>query len=45
VEKGQRTLMNDGDSIFRDGGNQLVLDVTPTDTGYAAVYDIGIQLD
>jgi len=45
VEKGQRTLMNDGDSIFRDGGNQLVLDVTPTDTRYAAVYDIGIQLD
>lgn len=45
AEKGQRTLMNDGDGIFRDGGNQLVLDVTPTDTGYAATYDIGIQLD
>ncbi|MCO5177329.1 MAG: hypothetical protein M9890_10210 [Thermomicrobiales bacterium] len=45
AQKGQRTLMNDGDSIFRDGGNQLVLDVTQTDTGYAATYDIGVQLD
>ena len=37
--------MNAGDGIFRDGGNQLVLDVTQTDAGYTATYDIGIQLD
>jgi len=45
AQKGQRTLMNAGDGIFRDGGNQLVLDVTQTDAGYTATYDIGIQLD
>jgi protocatechuate 3,4-dioxygenase beta subunit len=41
--KGQRTLRNDGDGIFREGGDQLLLQLTPTGEGYAATFDIGLQ--
>jgi protocatechuate 3,4-dioxygenase beta subunit len=43
--KGQRTLMNDGDRIFQESGGQTVLEVVPTEDGYAAVFDIGLQID
>jgi protocatechuate 3,4-dioxygenase beta subunit len=43
AQKGQRTLRNAGDSIFQGGGDQLTLDVTQSDGGYAATFDIGLQ--
>jgi protocatechuate 3,4-dioxygenase beta subunit len=43
AQKGQRTLRNAGDSIFRDGGDQLTLDATQSGNGYAATFDIGLQ--
>ncbi len=45
ASKGQRTLRNDGDSIFRDGGDQLTLHLTEAAKGYAATLDIGLQMD
>jgi protocatechuate 3,4-dioxygenase beta subunit len=44
ASKGQRTLRNDGDGIFQAGGNQLVLSLTPAAAGYAAAFDIGIEI-
>ena len=43
ASKGQRTLRNDGDGIFREGGDQLMLQPAQTDQGYAATFDIGLQ--
>ncbi len=42
--KGQRTLRNDADGIFREGGNALLLDLAEADGGYVATIDIGIDL-
>ena len=42
--RGQRTLRNDGDSIYRQGGSQLLLAPTKTDGGYSATFDIGLQM-
>ncbi len=42
--KGYRTRMNDGDGIYRGGGSQLVLPVTKANDGYAAAFDIGMQV-
>ena len=36
-------LKNTGDGIFQQGGNQLVLAVTPDGQGYAANFEIGLQ--
>jgi protocatechuate 3,4-dioxygenase beta subunit len=44
ASKGQRTLRNDGDGIFQQGGNQLLLNVTKNGPGYAATFDIGLQM-
>jgi hypothetical protein len=33
-----------GDSIFQNGGNQLLLNVTKESDGYAATFPIGLQL-
>ena len=44
ASKGKRTLLNDGDNIYQGGGNQLVLPITPASNGYAAMFDIGMQL-
>jgi protocatechuate 3,4-dioxygenase beta subunit len=44
ASKGQRTLKNDGDGIFRNGGDQLLLTPTETNQGYAATFDIGLQM-
>lgn len=42
--KGQRDTTNTRDGIFRDSGGQLMLAVTPSGTGYAASFDIGLDL-
>lgn len=41
--KGQRTLRNAGDGIYGQGGSQLLVPLTPTDAGYAGVFDIALQ--
>ncbi|HUP20536.1 MAG TPA: intradiol ring-cleavage dioxygenase [Gemmatimonadota bacterium] len=42
--RGPRNRRNENDGVFRrDGGSQLVLDVTETDAGYAAAFAIGLQ--
>lgn len=38
----QRTK-NEEDSIFRNGGDQLVLTLTETDQGYTTVFDVGLS--
>ena len=46
AEKGAAgRLQNDEDMIYQQSGGQLTLDVTPAGDGYAATFDIGIQLD
>jgi len=44
ASKGQRTTRNDGDGIFRAGGDQLLLALAQTTQGYAATFEIGLQL-
>ncbi|MGH2593131.1 MAG: hypothetical protein ACRDGG_06430 [Anaerolineae bacterium] len=44
ASKGQRTLRNDGDGIFQGGGDQLILQLTQDEQGYAATFDIGLDL-
>ncbi len=41
--RGAPELSNRDDFLFRHGGERLLLDVTPTGEGYAAVFDIGLQ--
>ena len=41
-QKGQRTLRNSGDGIFRGGGDKLLLDVGRSGSGYATAFDIGL---
>jgi protocatechuate 3,4-dioxygenase beta subunit len=42
--KGQRGTRNENDGIYRDGGSQLLLNVIPTADGYAATFDIGLDM-
>lgn len=42
--KGQRTLKNDRDRVFRDGGNQLMLQLTKDARGYVGTFDIGLEM-
>jgi hypothetical protein len=44
ASKGQSTPRNDGDNIFRNGGDQLMLALAEVDQGYAAAFDVGLQL-
>lgn len=44
ASKGQRTLRNDGDSIYRAGGSQLLLTCAKEGNGYTATFGIGLQL-
>jgi protocatechuate 3,4-dioxygenase beta subunit len=44
AQKGERRIRNPQDGIFRRGGEQLLLALTPKDGGYAGVFDIGLQL-
>lgn len=41
--KGQRTLKNDQDGIFRGGGEQLTLKLTKGTKGYVGTFAIGLQ--
>lgn len=41
---GQRNTLNVNDGIYRDGGSQLVLSVAPAAEGYAATFDIGLDM-
>jgi protocatechuate 3,4-dioxygenase beta subunit len=42
--KGQRNTRNANDGIFGASGGQLTLASTPSGDGYAATFDIGVQL-
>jgi protocatechuate 3,4-dioxygenase beta subunit len=42
--KGQRTLSNEGDSIFQRGGKELILQLAKETTGYRGIFDIGLQI-
>ena len=44
ASKGQRDTRNADDSIFRGGGDQLLLDARQGGDGYAATFEIGIQV-
>lgn len=44
IQRGERITRNENDNIYRNGGSQLVLNVLPAASGYAAVFDIGLQL-
>lgn len=43
--RGPRTMRNDGDRIFRDGGSQLMLAPTANRDGYVANFALGLQMD
>jgi protocatechuate 3,4-dioxygenase beta subunit len=40
----RRSTRNADDFIFRDGGSKLMLDLAPEAAGYAATFDVGLQL-
>lgn len=42
--RGERNPRNDGDGIFGQSDGQLTLTVTEADPGYAAVFDIALQM-
>ncbi|OUL27963.1 twin-arginine translocation pathway signal protein [Nostoc sp. RF31YmG] len=42
--KGQRSQKNADDGIFQDGGEQMLLKLTKNGQGYAATFDIGLQM-
>jgi protocatechuate 3,4-dioxygenase beta subunit len=44
AQKGIRTLRNTQDNIYNNGGSQLLLNVSPSGTGYAAAFDIAMQV-
>jgi protocatechuate 3,4-dioxygenase beta subunit len=44
ASKGQRTLRNSGDGIYRNGGDQLTLPAVEDGKGYSATFDIGLQM-
>ncbi len=43
-QRGERNTRNERDGIYGDGGSQLLLNVTQNDSGYSAVFDIGLQI-
>ncbi len=42
--KGRRTVRNERDGLFRNGGRQLMLSPVQSSEGYAATFDIGLQM-
>lgn len=42
--RGRRTTTNADDGIFRDGGESLLVQGSEADTGYAATFDLGLDL-
>jgi protocatechuate 3,4-dioxygenase beta subunit len=43
ADKGERDLRNGEDGIFRGGGDELLLALTPSGEGYAATFDIALD--
>lgn len=43
ASKGQRTLKNEGDGIYRNGGSQLLISPAKSDQGYTATFAIGLN--
>ncbi|GAB1542110.1 intradiol ring-cleavage dioxygenase [Scytonema sp. NUACC21] len=44
ASKGQRRFKNADDGIFADGGEQMLLDLAKDGRGYAATFDVGLQM-
>ncbi|MEA5504302.1 intradiol ring-cleavage dioxygenase [Halotia wernerae UHCC 0503] len=44
ASKGQRTQKNANDGIFQGGGEQMLLKLTKNEQGYAATFDVGLQM-
>ena len=44
AQKGERILRNEGDGIFQENGSQLLLNTVSNEAGYAATFDIGLQI-
>lgn len=44
ASKGQRTMRNNGDGIYRNGGSQLMLPVAKSGNGYAGTFNIALDL-
>ncbi|MEH2067050.1 MAG: intradiol ring-cleavage dioxygenase [Nostoc sp.] len=44
TSKGQRTLKNADDSIFADGGEQMLLKLVKNGQGYAATFNVGLKV-
>ncbi len=44
ARKGAERVRNEGDGIFRNGGDQLLLAVAENETGYSGTFDIGLQI-
>lgn len=44
VRNGQRAPRNESDGIFRHGGRQLIVTAAQDGAGYAAMFDIGLQM-
>lgn len=42
--RGERRLRNEDDGIFGQSGSQLILTVNKVDTGYAATFDVALDL-
>ncbi|MCC7361906.1 MAG: intradiol ring-cleavage dioxygenase [Anaerolineales bacterium] len=42
--RGERDTRNVNDGVYRAGGDQLLLNLTTMEEGYAAVFDLGLQL-
>ena len=42
--RGERLVRNEDEGIFASGGEQMILTVTPTEQGYAAEFDIALDL-
>ena len=43
ADRGYRTVKNEGDGIFQQAGDQMILDLTPEGDGYLATFRIGID--
>ncbi|SCY64273.1 Dioxygenase [Nitrosospira sp. Nl5] len=44
ASRGPRAPKNEGDSIFRKGGNRLMISLVKTDQGYDGTFDVGLEL-
>jgi protocatechuate 3,4-dioxygenase beta subunit len=42
--RGVRTLRNDGDGIYRQGGSQLMVQLTPDGAGYLGTFDVELDV-